>query len=80
MYLNNSTSIQLLTGHKTVFSFFCKNEASNGSVVTLYPLEYASSGSYLCEVSTEAPFFKIDRRNSTMTVLGKQKPNPRLSP
>ncbi len=37
----------------------------------LKPLEYKSSGVYRCEVSTEAPHFKVVYSNATMTVLGK---------
>lgn len=39
--------------------------------ITLAPLEFVSTGTYRCEVSTEAPHFKTVVRHSNMTVLGK---------
>jgi hypothetical protein len=51
--------------------FFLKESKSNLTTVTLYPLSYTTSGVYRCEVSTEAPHFKIVFQHSNMTILGK---------
>ncbi|KAL0270101.1 UNVERIFIED_CONTAM: hypothetical protein PYX00_007619 [Menopon gallinae] len=43
----------------------------NMTAVTLHPLEFATSGLYACEISTEAPHFKTVQTASVMTVIGK---------
>lgn len=39
--------------------------------IVLNPLEYKSSGLYRCEVSAEAPHFKVVYSHANMSVLGK---------
>jgi hypothetical protein len=39
--------------------------------VTLVNLQFNTSGTYRCEVSTEAPNFETVAQNSNMTVMGK---------
>ncbi|XP_066907988.1 uncharacterized protein, partial [Halyomorpha halys] len=43
--------------------------ASNMSQVTLTQVGYTSSGTYRCEVSTEAPNFETSLQSKNMTVL-----------
>ncbi|GLH14466.1 Uncharacterized protein GBIM_18863 [Gryllus bimaculatus] len=40
--------------------------------VTLTDLSFTSSGTYRCEVSTEAPNFETVFKNANMTVMGKR--------
>lgn len=41
------------------------------TTVTLYPLDFTTSGLFACEISTEAPHFKTVQTTSVMTVIGK---------
>ncbi|KAK6635257.1 hypothetical protein RUM44_000508 [Polyplax serrata] len=43
---------------------------SNMTSIVLNPLEYKSSGLYRCEVSAEAPHFKVVYSHANMSVLG----------
>lgn len=42
---------------------------SNMTLVTLHPLNFSSTGSYRCEVSTDGPSFETVVRNGNMTVM-----------
>ncbi|XP_065205813.1 uncharacterized protein LOC135835476 [Planococcus citri] len=51
---------------------------SNMTVITLNPLSFNSSGSYRCEVSTDAPNFETAAKNGNMTVMVFPKSQPTI--
>lgn len=55
---------------------YLQEKNSNLTSITLGPLEFSSTGTYRCEVSTEAPHFKTVFQHSNMTVLGLPKEDP----
>jgi len=51
--------------------FMFQLQKSGSTNVTLINLQFNTSGTYRCEVSTEAPNFETVAQNSNMTVMGK---------
>lgn len=50
---------------------------SHTCTISLEQLEASTSGSYRCEVSGDAPEFKLDSQTANMTVAGRNESNPR---
>ncbi|XP_024218227.2 uncharacterized protein [Halyomorpha halys] len=54
-------------------------ERSNMSQVTLGQVDYSSSGTYRCEVSTEAPDFETALQNKNMTIVAYPDSPPHIA-
>lgn len=53
------------------FSFVFQMAISNNNTVYLNKLQYATSGSYRCEISTDGPDFHLVSQTKNLTVMGK---------